>query len=749
MKKLFGLILIATIFFSTSYVNAQIGGSSPASTINPINPSSSSTVQQLNQTQLNNQRTACLAQGYYWLSNNTCSIRSEQSSQVLQRFQPGVSIQSGANGSKIGGVSFSGLGSSILACSGAGKEINNAITRLGDKLADSNSGFLKGLGKALGIGTGGSSALGGGEVPTNSNSANTELKSANKKESCLDAVAYTLAKQALSQVTNKTLNWVNTGFGGNPFYVRDIDSFLKSIEKEKYSDYINIVSNSDNQLISGGVTNKLIELFTGKKSPTLSYTPRTSEEIKYDAFSKDFTNGGWSQWLNITTGSQNPLGQFLNVTENLSRSFGEQQDQASKELTQGNGFLSQKKCVEYAQAPSPDDDYDFNLNSDGSLKCLKYETVTPGSVIASQTQNITNSGTRQLEAADELNEVLGSFFDSLLNKLFNKGLQTLGRNSGDNFGNDFSQFGGQGSNIVIGSNGQPINGTGSGVILPFDQGGDDYDTSSFNISNPRHIASIIKAQKTFLNKALDSQASLQKIIPNLGRLDYCLPGPTPSWQTGVATNSQILFGTMRASGMANSVTGFFNIQPYDFIDTLKNNTFSFSNKTLVIQNDPFVSGADIANIFSGWLQSFQNSISSSFSSLSLASSFSSLETTASGQQFARGFVSDAINETSLIPQYLQSVVETDNQYESALNQTRSTITELESIRAEVLDIVTTARTRHIANKRAQGITVNMTCLNEAYDISNAPISGSPRQESDATTLLNDLEAAQNSFYNNL
>ncbi len=661
-----------------------------------------------------------------------------QNQQILQRFQPNASIQSSGN-NRIGGVNFSGVSGSVLACANVGGIITNAIGSLFKK---GSGGVGSKLGSMFGKAT-------GQKVPTTDETAQTKLETANKKESCLDAIAYTLAKQALTQVTNKTLNWVNTGFGGNPFYIRDAGSFLRSIEKESFRDYISIAGQTDNQIIGESVSNKLIELFTGRRSPQLDRLPQTAAEATYDAFSKDFTQGGWGGWLDVTVNNQNPLGQFLNITEKLSKDYGEKEDQTNKELDQGNGFLSQKKCVEFAPAPLPDDNYDFNTSADGSLNCLRYETVTPGAVIAAQTQNVTNSGTRQLEAADELNEVLGAFFDSLLNKLFNKGLQTLGRDSGDNFGNSLSGFGGQGSNIVIGSNGQPINGTGSGVVLPYNQPGDLYDTSTFNISNPRHIAAVIKTQKTFLNRALDSQASLQKIVPNLGHLDYCLPGPHPTWATDTESGALSLFTSMRGSGMSNPLSGFFTIDPYDLFDPLKGSTQSFSNKSLVIQNNTFASGFDIAALFSNWLSVFENTITTTFSENALSAAYAGLETTTAAQTFARGFVSDSFAETSQLPQYLQAVVETDSQYASATSDTRSAITELESIRAEVLDIVTAARTRHIATKQSQGIAVNMACLNEAYDISNSPITAPAREEADATAELNALESAQASFYTNL
>lgn len=644
---------------------------------------------------------------------------------------------------KYAGVNFGDSAGAILSCLDVGGKVMNLFDSLLNKKKDKEGGSKTGgiLGGAISE-----------TVPVTDAEAQKKIEAANKKDKCLDAVAYALAKQALSQVTNKTLNWVNTGFGGNPFYVRDIDSFLTSIKNEKVRDYIRIADNinkGNGDAVGASVTSKIIEMITGR--PSSVSTPTTQSELKYDAFTKDFSSGGWDAWYRMTQLGENPIGAILSTSQQLGKNIEEQQQSTKNEIANGNGFLSQKLCVEYAQI-SPDDSSEFNsqiTNPDGSPKCLRYETVTPGSVIAAQTQTITNSGTRQLEAADELNEVLGAFFDSLLNKLFNKGLQTLGRDSGDSYGNQLSGFGGNGSNIVIGSNGQPINGTGSGVVLPYNQSGDDFDPSNFNISNPRHIAAIIKTQKTFLSRALDSQASLQKIVPNLGHLDYCLPGPHPSWVSDTDQGAGSLFTSIQSSGVANPITGLFEIQPYDLFDPLRNSTQLFSGKTLTIQNDLFASGAEIAELLRNWFSSYKTTVGATFSQSALSDAFANTESTSAGQLFARGFVTDAITETSLLPNYISSIIETDSQYEVAIPETRTAITELELIRAEVLSIVTTARTRHISTKQAQGITVNMSCLNEAYDISNAPITAPAREEADATAELDTLEAAQTSFYNNL
>ncbi len=679
------------------------------------------------------------------------SPRSAQTNQVLQQFQPGVNIQS--SGTKIGGVSFNGVGASILGCTNIGKSVVSGISSLFTKKAKKASGAVTnalGLGALAGV-------TGGQKVPTTDADAqkkidesNKKLEEANKKESCLDAIAYTLAKQALTQVTNKTLNWVNTGFGGNPFYVRNIDSFLGSIKNDQIRDYIRIADNintNNGDGVSVGVTNKIIEMLTGRSAGIP--VPSTQSEQKYDAFTKDFTQGGWDAWYNMTQLGENPIAGVLTTSQQLGKNIGQQQINTKAEVSQGNGFLSQKQCVAW-EPLTASNDY-LEEDATGTKVCTKYETVTPGSVIAAQTQTVTNSSTRQLEAADELNEVLGAFFDSLLNKLFNKGLQTLGRNSGDNFGNSLSGFGGAGSNVVTGSNGQPINGTGSGVILPNNQANDSFDTSSFNISNPGQLAAIIKTQKSFLNRALDSQASLEKIIPNLGHLDYCLPGPHPTWVSDTEASSDGFFVSVENASVPNTFSNVFTTEPYDLLDSLKNEARSFQSKTYFVQGAGagFSLGHQIATLFDNWFSNYKTTVTASFSEQALSSAFKSTETTATGQAYAEGFVADALNETSQLPEYLQSVVTTDGEYGDAITDTRSTITELESIRSEVLDIVTTARARYIAARQAQGNPVNMSCLNQAYDMSTNPIVGEPRQEEDATAELDALQSAQTSFYNSL
>ncbi len=683
-----------------------------------------------------------------------------EASAQMQRFTPTSGAQ---RSSLLNSTNITNSVTTAIGCADLGSKAIKGLEKLykNPKVSTRIKGAVKAVASFFGLGKAAGGILDGGEQAVKDEAVKQLAKDIKEKqeklrmkEYCYDRIAYTVSQAALSQLSNKTLNWVNTGFGGNPFYIRDIDSFLNSIKNEKVRDYIRIADNiktGDGTAVGNNVTNKIIEMVTGRSVPSVG--PSTASELKYDSFTKDFSSGGWDAWNRMTQLGENPIGEVLTVAQQLGKNIGQQQDSTQKELAQGNGFLSQKKCAEWAKI-DPDEEYS-GQNSDGSPKCLKYETVTPGAVIAEQTKQITGSLARQLEAADEMNEVLSKFFSGLINNLFNKGLQSLGTASNQDFGsfgnNDLTGFGGTGSNLVYDSLGQPVNGTGTSVLPVYDSSASGYDTGDFNISNPKHIAQVIKIQKDFLSQTLDSQATIRKILPNLGRLDYCLPGPNLSWSEGIQQNipvSQAAFSSTRFALTGVSIT--YDTSPYTLSGHIVNRTKNFPEKTFFITSITRDNvGASINEKFAEWLTSFETNMNETFGLQALSLAFENLEQTNSGKAFARGFVKDALTETATLPEYVEAISENDTVYIENIAELEDNIPELEEIRAEVLSIITAARNRHIVAKQAQGITVNIACLNEAYDISNNVINGKIREEPDPTALLNAMDSAQTSFYNNL
>ena len=55
----------------------------------------------------------------------------------------------------------------------------------------------------------------------------------NNIKECIDAIAFALAKTLLAKLTDSIINWINSGFDGNPFYIGDTGNFFKNVIKDE------------------------------------------------------------------------------------------------------------------------------------------------------------------------------------------------------------------------------------------------------------------------------------------------------------------------------------------------------------------------------------------------------------------------------------------------------------------------------------------------------------------------------------
>jgi len=241
---------------------------------------------------------------------------------------------------------------------------------------------------------------------TQQQESDRKADAARRRTECFDGLAYTMAKNQLSSMTRQTINWVNSGFNGDPMYVRNVTSFTNTMEKNILEGGINVLTNpetgspygndfartailsyrsgrsfktgADNFLYS--LTSDLGSFVTNPKSyykfsdigefgagyygPNGEYetvgeyeggdsfgtnTTKTAVEKAKEynnIFSKDFSTGGWDAYLALTQRDQNnPLGFSMAVSQYLEDQRNEKKVQVRDELLTNNGFLSQKKCL--------------------------------------------------------------------------------------------------------------------------------------------------------------------------------------------------------------------------------------------------------------------------------------------------------------------------------------------------------------------------------------------------------------------
>ena len=433
------------------------------------------------------------------------------------------------------------------------------------------------------------------DIATGNIDENTTAKEATRnrvREECLNGLAYTLAKNQLTSMTRSTMNWVNTGFDGNPFFVRNMDSFLNSITTEIQRGDINFYkdpNNAANYPYGRDTARSMISQYQAannfKDSMKQNLTNYLDEGTTIKDYSNDFSKGGWDGWLALTQKPQNnPLGFSMLTSQNLADKSSNAIQNVKDELTQ-TGFLSQKKCVE---------------TSEDAETCTKYEVVTPGSLIKDKVSTYLNSPERQLELADNINESLNALFTSLLSRFENQGLTSLS-SSVEEFAN-IETSGGLGSNsisdVLGGGVDASINSdsldntdknntnyanfditkdlgdtytsakymgvwdasTNTPELLPnvgtkntyyrVTTGGEDpgllkrnytwkfgdeafFDGTNWQKGRPKLIVEnkgIIHIQQDYIDAVTPLISLLPTVTKSFGKLDYCIPGPNPSWK---------------------------------------------------------------------------------------------------------------------------------------------------------------------------------------------------------------------------
>lgn len=107
----------------------------------------------------------------------------------------------------------------------------------------------------------------------------------------------------------------------------------------------------------------------------------------------DFAKGGWSGWLSVSQNRQNnPYGAYLTSKGELNARITGAKNIELLKLDWGNGFLSME-------------------DENGNIQ-------TPGTLIENQLALSLGSDVRQLELADEFNEILAALGGQLINQVF-------------------------------------------------------------------------------------------------------------------------------------------------------------------------------------------------------------------------------------------------------------------------------------------------------------------------------------------
>jgi hypothetical protein len=256
-----------------------------------------------------------------------------------------------------------------------------------------------------------------------------------------------------------------------------------------------------------------------------------------------------------------------------------------------------------------DEAYAYTHNSAGQ-ECTKYETVTPGSTIKDQVSQVVTSPVTQLELVRTLDDALGAVLDGLMGKLQDAGLKGIDElfntekstvpvmslnSSGELIMGDSTSDGSRNTG------GFDLKDLGNTYTEVADNEGDytlNTTTGLFKgvgANNGNYVLDkkgVIQTQIDFIALAKQNLELFKKIMPALGQLDYCIPGPNPNWES----NSQIIDMGLQTyvdplhSDWGNRA-GKYMLDLKDIYSNIMNKTYGPSSPMMNDSNDNCLNGA--------------------------------------------------------------------------------------------------------------------------------------------------------------
>lgn len=229
------------------------------------------------------------------------------------------------------------------------------------------------------------------------------------KENILDGIGWAIAKQMVSSITRSLINWINSGFEGSPAFITDLNGFLLDALDTAAGEYIKSLGDIGELIcspfrldIQAALSVNYAQARSGLPSgPSAPACKLTDIANNIEGFFAGITDGGWGDWLEVTSNPQNtPYGSFLEAQTRLKIKLKNEAGQEIEVANWGNGFLSKKIC-EAVEGTS------------GSENCT---ISTPGNVIAEQLNFTLTGGQRSLIEADEINELIGALLNQLVLK---------------------------------------------------------------------------------------------------------------------------------------------------------------------------------------------------------------------------------------------------------------------------------------------------------------------------------------------
>lgn len=251
------------------------------------------------------------------------------------------------------------------------------------------------------------------------------------KECVLDGILVGVRQGIIEEITADIVSWINSGFEGNPAFVTDFEGFMRNVADRTAGEFIR---SSDLGVLCSpvdiriGLALSYYSSFEEKNQCTLSDIVSNTKNF----IDGNFSEGGWRGWTELSVRPHNnPYGSFLSAQGELQARVSSEVNKEQTYLEFGGGFRSKESCTQ-------------TTSEDGTTQENCYVN-TPGTVINQQLNEQLGSGMRQMELADEIDEIVSALMAQLVKETLTSsggllGTTEPGGDEGDSYIDDINQI---------------------------------------------------------------------------------------------------------------------------------------------------------------------------------------------------------------------------------------------------------------------------------------------------------------------
>lgn len=291
----------------------------------------------------------------------------------------------------------------------------------GSAAGGGGAGAVASVGGGLaGTGLGGFGSTIGGifgfleEVPTSDRVVRATQLSQVSKERVEDTLMWALLNLVIEFMVADIVNWINTGFQGEPAFVTSPETFFSNVVEQATGFFIEELGVAE---LCNARWLPWFRISLTIPDPYLVRARCTLSDIisNADVAFEDFTNLGWEGLVSVSANRQNnPYGAYLiALDERNKRRESAASNEASK-LNWSGGFLSTAEalCTNFTQ---------------GECTAFRGSITLPGTTIEEQLNQALELPKGRLRVADEIDEIIGALLSQLVIGIFQGGLRAFGR----------------------------------------------------------------------------------------------------------------------------------------------------------------------------------------------------------------------------------------------------------------------------------------------------------------------------------